>query len=38
MLGAELYSHPGYTKYNYKNKSNTNSRNGHKEKRLYLKV
>jgi putative transposase len=37
MLEAELDNHLGYTKYNYKNKSKSNSRNGHKEKKIISK-
>jgi putative transposase len=34
MLEAELDDHLGYTKYDYKNKNTTNSRNGHSAKKV----
>ena len=42
MLEAELDEEVGYTKYNYKNKDTSNSRNGHRdimtELRYYLNL
>ncbi|WP_198153275.1 transposase, partial [Thermotalea metallivorans] len=37
MLIAQMDQHLGYTKYDYKNKSGKNSRNGFKEKNIVSK-
>lgn len=37
MLMAEMDQHLGYTKYDYRNKSGRNSRNGFKEKNIVSK-
>lgn len=34
MLEAELDEHLGYSKYDYKNKETTNSRNGKRSKKI----
>lgn len=34
MIEAELDDHLGYTKYDYKNKNTSNSRNGYSSKKV----
>ena len=36
MLNTELDEELGYTKYDYKNKENTNSRNSHSKKKVHF--